>query len=36
MDADEFRRVLSELIREELGVSYVEFAGLLTGGELVL
>ena len=36
MDADEFRRVLSEVIRDELGVSEVEIAGRWEGGELVL
>jgi hypothetical protein len=36
MDADEFRRVLSEVIRDELGVSEVEIAGRWEGGEMVL
>jgi hypothetical protein len=36
MDADEFRRVLSEVIRDELGVSDVEIAGRWAGGEMVL
>ena len=36
MDADEFRRVLSEVIRDELGVSDVEIAGRWEGGEMVL
>jgi hypothetical protein len=36
MDADEFRRVLSEVIRDELGVADVEIAGRWEGGEMVL
>ena len=36
MDADEFRRVLGEVIREELGVADVEIAGRWAGGEMVL
>jgi hypothetical protein len=36
MDADEFRRVLAEVIRDELGVSDVEMAGRWEGGEMVL
>jgi hypothetical protein len=36
MDADEFRRVLAEVIRDELGVSEVEIAGRWEGGEVVL
>jgi hypothetical protein len=36
MDADEFRRVLSEVIRDELGVGEVEMAGRWQGGEMVL
>lgn len=36
MDADEFRRVLSEVIRDELGVTDVEIAGRWAGGEMVL
>jgi hypothetical protein len=36
MDADEFRRVLSEVIRDELGLSEVEIAGRWEGGEMVL
>jgi hypothetical protein len=36
MDADEFRRVLSEVIRDELGVADVEIAGRWAGGEMVL
>src|SRR6185312_6530957 len=33
MDADEFKRVLSQVIREELGVRPVELAGKWEGGE---
>jgi hypothetical protein len=36
MDADEFKRVLSQVIREELGVSAVTIAGRWEGGEMVL
>jgi hypothetical protein len=36
MDADEFRRVLAEVIRDELGVAEVEMAGRWEGGEMVL
>ncbi len=36
MDADEFRRILSEVIREELGVGEVELAGKWQGGEMIL
>ena len=36
MDAHEFRRVLSEVIRDELGVGEVELAGKWDGGESVL
>jgi hypothetical protein len=36
MDAEEFRRVLSEVIRDELGISDVEIAGRWEGGEMVL
>jgi hypothetical protein len=36
MDADEFRRVLSEVIREELGVGDIEIAGKWQGGEMIL
>ena len=36
MDADEFRRVLRYVIRDELGVSDVELAGKWDGGEVVL
>jgi hypothetical protein len=36
MDADEFKRVLSRVIREELGVSPVDMAGRWEGGEMVL
>ena len=36
MDADEFRRVLSDVIRDELGVADVEIAGRWAGGEMVL
>lgn len=36
MDADEFRRVLSEVIRDELGVGEVEIAGKWQGGEMIL
>jgi hypothetical protein len=36
MDAEEFRRVLSDVLREELGVRPVELAAKWSGGELVL
>ncbi|MDP9000055.1 MAG: hypothetical protein M3O46_08090 [Myxococcota bacterium] len=36
MDADEFRRVLSEVIRDELGVGEIEIAGKWQGGEMIL
>lgn len=36
MDADEFRRVLADVIRDELGVSAVEMAGRWEGGEMIL
>lgn len=36
MDADEFRRVLADVIRDELGVSEVELAGRWEGGEVIL
>jgi hypothetical protein len=36
MDADEFRRVLSEVIRDELGVSKIEMSGRWQGGEMIL
>ncbi len=36
MDADQFRRVLSEVIRDELGVGEVELAGRWQGGEMIL
>jgi hypothetical protein len=36
MDADEFRRVLSEVIREELGTADIELAGKWAGGEVIL
>lgn len=36
MDADEFRRVLREVLTEELGVGHVELGGRWQGGELVL
>lgn len=36
MDADEFRRVLRYVIRDELGVADVPLAGKWEGGELVL
>jgi len=35
MDAEEFRKVLSQVIRDELGVRPVELAGKWAGGELV-
>jgi hypothetical protein len=36
MDAEEFRRVLAEVIRDELGVAEVEMAGRWEGGEMIL
>jgi hypothetical protein len=36
MDADEFRRVLRYVIRDELGVSEVKLAGRFTGGEVII
>jgi hypothetical protein len=36
MDADEFRAVLREVIRDELGVADVELGGRWSGGEVVL
>jgi hypothetical protein len=36
MDAEEFRKVLSEVIRDELGVRPVELAAKWAGGEVVL
>jgi hypothetical protein len=36
MDADEFREVLREVIRDELGISNVELGGRWVGGEMVL
>jgi len=36
MDADEFRRVLAHVIRDELGVSRVEITGRWEGGEMIL
>ena len=36
MDADEFRKVLAAVIREELGVGEIEMAGRWVGGEMVL
>ena len=36
MDADEFRRVLSEVIRDELGVGHANLAGRWEGGEVVI
>ena len=36
MDADEFRRVLSEVIRDELGVGDANLAGRWEGGEIVI
>jgi hypothetical protein len=36
MDAEEFRTVLSEVIRSELGVSAVDMAGRWDGGEMIL
>jgi hypothetical protein len=36
MDADEFRRVLAHVIRDELGVGRVEMTGRWEGGEMIL
>jgi hypothetical protein len=36
MDAEEFRRVLADVIRDELGVTEVEIAGKWDGGEVIL
>jgi len=36
MDIEDFRRVLRDVLSEELGVSRVELAGRWAGGELVL
>jgi len=36
MDAEEFRKVLSEVIRSELGISPVDLAGRWEGGEMIL
>jgi hypothetical protein len=36
MDADEFRRVLAHVIRDELGVGRVEITGRWEGGEMIL
>ena len=36
MDADEFRRVLAHVIREELGVGEIEITGRWEGGEMIL
>ena len=36
MDADEFKRVLSRVIRDELGVAPVDMAGKWEGGEMIL
>jgi hypothetical protein len=36
MDAEEFKRVLSQVIRDELGVGEVELAGRWEGGEMIL
>ena len=36
MDAEEFRKVLVEVLRDELGVGHVELAGRWEGGEMIL
>jgi hypothetical protein len=36
MDAEEFRRVLSQVIREELGVGTIDLSGRWEGGEMIL
>lgn len=36
MDAEEFRRVLSEVLKAELGITPVELSGKWEGGEMIL
>jgi len=36
MDAEEFRQVLGEVLRAELGISQVELSGRWEGGEMIL
>jgi hypothetical protein len=36
MDAEEFKRVLSQVIREELGVGRIDMSGRWEGGEMIL
>lgn len=36
MDAEEFRQILTEVIRDELGVSDIELGGRWSGGEMIL
>ena len=36
MDAEEFKRVLSQVIREELGVGTIDISGRWEGGEMIL
>jgi hypothetical protein len=36
MDAEDFKRILSRVLRDELGVSAVEMAGRWEGGEMIL
>jgi len=36
MDADEFKRVLTQVIREELGVGAIDLSGRWEGGEMIL
>jgi hypothetical protein len=36
MDADEFKKVLSQVIREELGVGVIDLSGRWEGGEMIL
>src|ERR1019366_3387990 len=36
MDADEFKRVLAQVIREEIGLGAVDLAGRWDGGEMIL
>ena len=36
MDADEFRSILRDVIRDELGVSSVDIAGKWDGGEVII
>jgi hypothetical protein len=36
MDAEEFKKVLSQVIREELGVGTIEISGRWEGGEMIL